>query len=318
MIARFLSTAVLAASVLLTGCLKPGAEAEKKQAEVKGQVFVVQRNGQTVKLGGVDVHYISREVVEAKCRQIGERIPRLLEVAEYQDNLKYVDVKIEAAYREKPSAGVRAFLSSAKDLQSDAWKRFREPQTLADDLALLAFVEENRDSFEDAGFGRNETDRCALASLITLVKDENVITTQTDADGNYSLSVPAPADGYVFAESSRQLGKDDTEIYYWIQPLTVSLTGPLHLSSPNRFNVHMLDEMIRPVPREKKESGALAIEEEYKLRNPYWFAAAENLLKRIKSNESEVKELRDSVYDVEAAIERAKYEEVGDEAGEDE
>lgn len=309
MIQKLSPLVLLAVTLLLVNCSKPQSEAEAppKTAEIKGQVFVIQKNRVNVKMGGVEIHYVPRKAFEERCRWIENCIPRLNRISLYEKELHYVDSVIEEASSGKHAGKIRDLLSSARERQLDAWKRFDEAPGFQDCRLILAARELGRDSFEEAGFGTNDEDHWALSALfIDWLDDHMTASTQTDADGNYSLTVPAAGDGFLFASSSRQLGKDESESYYWIQKVTLPSPGPVHLSTNTNLTRSILHDFIAPSSKPDNAS-VNDIVKEYGLRDLSWFTQAEDLLRQIAENEENVAKRKSQAKKVEDQIEKAKY-----------
>jgi hypothetical protein len=306
---RLSQIALLAASLFLAGCSKPGSDAAGKSRQISGQVFVIQKNRVNVKLGGVEVRFVPREVFQTRCRWIEKNGPKAALISGYEKELRDIDSVIRATETEDHAGKIRRFLSTARDRQNDAWSRFRDNPALESFRLLSSASERSRGSFEEAGF-RESGEQWALSALFSDWLDQHaVVSTQTDADGNYGLSVPAPGDGFVFAQSSRQMTGAEFENYYWIQEVVPSTTGPVHLSTNDVLTPSGLDDLIHPGTRPAPESTKI-IEEEFGLRDLSWFADAETLLRKIATNEDSVAKLKSQFTEVEGEIERTKYREM--------
>lgn len=308
MMGKFFQIALLAVPLLLGACSKPQAEAPPKTAEIKGQVFVAQNDGQNIKLGGVEVRYVPRAEFQKRCRWIAEHGPKASQLANYRSDLQRIDSAIGDIAKEKHAGKMRDFLSSARLLQADARKRLEESPAAKKYQMLLLIREESRKTFEDAGFEREE-DQWALAALFYdwLLKHATVLT-QTDADGYYMLTLPGPADGYVFVQTSRQVGKGKVENYHWIQEVTSSTTGPVHLSNIGLLTPVNLHDFIPAAADAEKPS--IPVTEEFGLRDLSWFKEAGTLLDKIATNERSVAKLKTRIKEVEAEMEAAKYQDM--------
>jgi hypothetical protein len=304
---------LLAAALLLAGCSKPQPEpaSPQKPAEIKGQVLVIQKNRVNVKLGGVDVRYMPREAFEKRCRWIQDSLPKIAQVAGYEQDLQHIDAVLKESSAGKGAGKIRNFLATAKEHQLDAWKQFEENADLEAYRRTLSHSELSRQSFDEAGFGRNEEDQWALSAFFfDFIYGDEVISTQTDADGNYSLSVPAPADGYVFARSSRELGRDESESYYWIEEVLPSTAGPVHLSTNSHLSRSTLRDFVGPSSEPATRSMNDFVKE-YKLPDLSWFAEAETLLRKIEENEDSASKLKSRVEEVEVEMEKTMYMDMG-------
>jgi hypothetical protein len=315
MIQKLSHLALLAAALLLANCSKPGSEAgaTSKPAEIKGQVFVIQTNRVNVKMGGVDIHYVPREDVEKQCRWIKESIPKLSRISRYGEELARIGSVIEAASTRNYSARIRDLLSSAAERQAAASKRFSESPLSSEYRRLLVFTALNQDVYKRAGVGRKDEDQWAVSAFFDeWLSSHATASTQTDADGNYSLILPAAGDGYLFAASSHQVTDDDSEDYYWIQKVSTSSPGPVHLSSNNNLSFLQLTELIGEPPAPDKTS-LNDTAKEYELADLTWFIDAEDLLHQIAENEDSVAKLKLQVKKVESEIENAKFKDMSTE-----
>ena len=312
MIGKLFHAGLLAVALLLASCSKPQSEVEAppKTAEIKGQVFVIQKNRVNVKMGGVEIHYVPREAFEKQCRWIRDSIPKLKRISGYEKELQRIDTVIEETSHGKHAGKIRDLLSSARERQVDAWKRFDENPLLKDYRLLLLDAEEQRDSIEDAGFGRVKEDHWTLTAFFgAWLSSHATASTQTDADGNYSLALPAAGDGLLFAQSSRQLSKDASESYYWIQKVSSSTPGPIHLSSNTTLSPSNLKDFIG-MPPAPDNASMNDLVKEYGLRDLTWFTEAEDLLRQIAEKEDSVAKLKSEAKKVEGEIEKAKYQDM--------
>jgi hypothetical protein len=310
---KLFQIALLAAPLLFTGCSKPqpASASPPKLTEIKGQVFVIQKNRVNVKLGGVEVHYVPRETFEKRCRWIKESLPEITLFASYLKDLQHIDSVIQENSSGKHAGRIRDFLSSTKDRQLDAWKSLNGSPALEDYRSLVTVAELYHDSLEEAGFGRNKEDQWALnAFFFGWAEAHAAISTQTDADGTYILNLPAPGDGFVFAKSSRQLSNDQSESYYWIQEVSPSISGPVHLSTNNQLSPLTLSDFIKPSPEPDATSPSDFVKE-YKLCDLSWFTEAETLLRQIAKNAESVSKLKSKVERAEVEIEKTMYMDMG-------
>jgi hypothetical protein len=302
-----LSKIVLFAAMLgLACCSKPEPATAGKPLTINGQIFVIQKDRVNIKLGGVEVRYVPREAFQTRCRWIEKNGPRAAMIARYEQELRDIDSVIEATSTEDHAGKIRRFLSSARELQNNAWSRFRENPALESYRLLSLAGERKRESFEEAGFPDRE-EQWTLSALFSEWLDRHAaVSTKTDADGNYSLNLPAPGNGFVFAQTSREVSEGKTETYFWIQEVSPSTTGPVHLSTNDVVTPAGLDELIYPGTAPAPAS-MNAVVEEFGLRDLAWFAEAETLLRKIAKNEDSVAKLKSQIKEVEDDIEKTKY-----------
>jgi hypothetical protein len=301
--------AVLAASLFMAACSKPESESAGKPRAIDGQVFVIRKDRVNVKLGGVEIRYVPRDAFEIRCRWIEKNAPKAARIASYEQELRDIDAVIAATATEDHAGKVRRFLSSARERQNDAWNRFRENPALESYRLISLAGERNRKSLEGAGF-QDRGEQWALSALFSEWLDRHaVVSTQTDADGNYHLNLPAPGDGFLFARSSREKGGDDFEDCHWILEVSPSTTGAVHLTTDGAVSSSHLNDLIYPGGTPASAS-MKAVAEEFGLHDPSWFAEAETLLRKIAKNEVSVAKLKSQIKEVEGDIEKTKYREM--------
>lgn len=217
----------------------PAPAAER---EVSGQVFVATKGGNTVKLGDVPVLLFSAEVVAAKLTEV-----RSNSVAGISRAL--------GPLREAEAAQVKT-----KAAREASWKAFTVAHTnfnimrakmTADDFfgSKGARIQTEFDGFQNRHLANKEAD--LRAELVVLDAKTAVLTntptehllkakwptpdfkTTTDADGNFSVRLPAGREFVAVVFASRLVG-DTQERYAWVQ--TVPANVRLLLSNENRFS----------------------------------------------------------------------------------
>jgi hypothetical protein len=307
MIGKLLQIALVTAPLFLGSCSKQEPASAQKPVNVQGQVFVIQKNRVNVKLGGVDIYYVPLEVFRERCHWIAANNAKATLIEDYEKDLRRIDSAIRTAEREKHAGKIHEFLTSARRLQLDAWDRF-EKNPLVKDYQRLSLIEkENREFFEESGFGASQEQQWALSALFfEWLPRCSVVSTQTDADGNYHLVLPAPGNGLLFAQSSRQMGGADFENYFWIQEVSSTTTGPVHLSTNTLLTPAILGGFIHQATAPARTSVKL-VTDEFELRDLSWFTVAEPLLREVAKNEDSVAELKDRIKEVAAEIEETKY-----------
>ena len=307
MIGKLLQITLLAALLLVASCSKPQAASSQKPVNIQGQVFVIQKNRVNVKLGGVEVHYVPLEVFRERCRWIAENNAKAALIEDYERDLRRIDSVTRTAERGNHAGKISEFLTATRRLQVDAWGRFEESPLVKEYQRLSLVEKENREFFEEAGFAGSEEEQWALSALFfEWLPRCAVASTQSDADGNYSLALPAPGNGFVFAQSSRQMAGGKFENYFWIQEVSSTTTGPVHLSTNTVLSPSILSDLIRQAAAPPRTSMKLVVEE-LGLRDLEWFTEAESLLREVAKNENSVAKLKTRIKEVEAEIEETKY-----------
>jgi hypothetical protein len=175
-----------------------------------GQVFVSSRGGENFKLGAVEVALFARDAIDVL-------------LAGLKTN---ADIKIQQ---------LRAPVDSAKTAyeQADAAERAAFDEHLksalnADSERAWNVAKEARDKASDQYFEmRRELNRYYSGAFYFGFLGFPIQTAETDADGKFVIQVPQSGGFVIAAQAKRSVG-DDTEHYYWVQP--ISLEGQQQLT----------------------------------------------------------------------------------------
>jgi hypothetical protein len=157
---------------------------------LSGQVFVSSRGGENFKLGAVEVGLFARDAIDTL-------LPAIKKNADY---------KIEQLRRELAEA------KAAKD-QAEA----NEKAAHGADAFNAVLIAQSRYIEIKA-----KLNFCYSGGFYFALLQSPIRTAETDADGRFLIEVPKTGAFVIAAQAKRSVG-DDTEHYYWLQP--VSLGG---------------------------------------------------------------------------------------------
>lgn len=251
----FKHLAVLALGMMLlvvAGC--------KGDPEVSGQVFVTFQSGQALKLGGIKVMAVPRQSAETQLRpsqeEINERLRDADKLAKSEnpieaERLKVVESEIEAIEKERAQ-----LLQEAKELTEKlrTLSTRYTPEQLAPISSNIASKESRASAIylerdyngkvRELGQLRNSgSARAALlkeASTMASGRQKKfpsswkdvVAQATTDADGRFSMKLPAGQECVLIAETLLSRGTSQ-QLLRWIVPVDSQGARDFHLNSQN-------------------------------------------------------------------------------------
>ena len=166
-----------------------------KATDISGQVFIVTRGAETIKLALVPIAAYKREDVLATVKAVDVEFTKTRE-----KTANFVQV-VHEAYKEVDTARER-FSSEAKYQEANKFS------ALASDLMRLEFSARRRSSFLN-GSG---------IYFEQLERDHRVVTTaKTDAEGKFTMKIPDDGEFALVASAHREV-PDNIELYFWIVP----------------------------------------------------------------------------------------------------
>ena len=190
---------VFAALVFLSGCQSDEGKNEvgvkdeaPQEFEVEGQVFVVTKGRENIKMGLTPIHVVSDQELQKIAVELAEEIQAFR-----------VDGIQRAANREAREKFIRELLAmEGRELAEPALEALREEaaRPIAEDIVENKFL-----VHEDL-----ERSKVLLFSVIPDA------TTKTDADGRFKISVNSKS--WVVAQGQRSVG-EESEDYLWIAPI---------------------------------------------------------------------------------------------------
>ena len=188
------------------------ASCSKKPALIQGQIFVVTKGGENIKMGAIPVRVIPEEAFKEIARSTVTAIER------------------QQALEDEHRASVKVKEQLLKDLDAMKPVGFEAP-------ALLALREEAGN--EEAHQGLQSPDREQwLADFARVLPTTQI---QTDADGRFTAEVNSKV--WLVAGGQRRVGGNNEE-YLWVQayePPEKGMPQPVLIS--NRDNVHFKEEL---------------------------------------------------------------------------
>jgi hypothetical protein len=239
--------ALLLPIVLSVGCggnggQNPGAWSRKPSVELHGDVFIVTRGGENVKLGLVVVrafpestalaHLANRRVEIARGP---ERVDSLVAQVRRETEQARVEVSRTEKYHENLAAKMRGrpFTPKEQSGLDAAWNNY---------LAALRRVEN-----EDLEVRKARGRIAYFGSAAFYLEDLPAPTEEakTDADGKFAIMLPAN-ERYALAATASRLVIDRTEHYYWFVWVTCKPAGEnrIFLSNDNLLTVPSSESLV--------------------------------------------------------------------------
>lgn len=218
-----------------------------REGQLNGEVFIVTKGGQNVRLGLVEVRLIPEKDIKAFVET------------------KQTKAKEEMEKLRPQLAEAKAALETAERVEKEAGRvhdaRFQESVAAAMGKGNYTEASERARAASDAWIKRIRDTGQTRSAYFTLVQRHNYFvsgkyyfeglpggtaTTKTDADGKFSLTLNKKERYAVAAHGSRNIG-DTTEEYYWL--LWVSLQGNdskrLLVSNDTLFEVRHPDGVVQ-------------------------------------------------------------------------
>jgi len=260
-----------------TGCKSTDKKTEEGNAEssvelieIKGQVFVVQQNRQNLKLGAVDIQVFDEHLFmnaaknapngfagaavhgtgSAMLEYLLSRFNELLERASEQKKdsiysgvspvIKLLEQVVEALENRKNiiEASPNYTLSKAYWIRHVA-RRSQFEKTVFD-------KSEKADGVYDTATVQDFYQWCINSLFNDSVNDSSILpiqVAQSDADGKFSLDLPAGRKFVVLVKESRKL-PEGNENYYWIVKVPVDRDRALLLSNTNMLNEERMNPLF--------------------------------------------------------------------------
>jgi hypothetical protein len=183
------------ASILFLGLLLLGSSHGPGTDPIRGQVFIVTKGGENVKLGLVTVALYSESM-------IGQHIEKRNE-----------DARLEAEAAEFELVTARERLATAKILLDEAIKKVARKEgnaTLSiqhhDEVERLQSV---------IRFQESRLREFNTAELYFVAMPRPLATAETDADGDFKILIPRRGKYILAARADRHVS-NDVEIYHWL------------------------------------------------------------------------------------------------------
>jgi hypothetical protein len=190
-----------------------------RKGTLSGQIFIATKGRQNVKLGATLVNLFDRDAVDTLLGGL------YTFVAAKSQRLRLDLTAAEAAERDTKAAAEQAEATVERNQQL-----FEQGSVLSDGGTAINVAREAAAQARDAyGSARNR-----LESLWAQVDYYHsygfyfsyfrspILTAETDADGKFTMQIPRTGE-YIIGAQTDRLVWNETEVYYWLQP--VSLEG---------------------------------------------------------------------------------------------
>lgn len=212
----------------------PSTEAPKPNVNISGQVFVVTQGKENIKLALVEVGAIpEKDITQSIMSKHSTGL-------EQQKELK---TKLESA--KKSANAASASYARAKRKSEEAFRHVLDGgdyvDAVGEELKLEGPAESKNSNYKriKANFDYFDSPNYYFESLPT-----SIAISKTDADGKFSLSLPAGK--YAIAATSSRNVVNHTELYYWLVLVdTSSPNQSLMLSNDNLFETKC-KECVQP------------------------------------------------------------------------
>ena len=211
---------------------------------LNGSIFIVRKNGESTKLGLVNVKLFSEEALS---QRIVTKIPevrdaRLRVKSDIKRELEETCVTLDNIYEATRANDREKSRQAVQQLEQEMKMRAR-------DATLAQFMQNHEQILQAKDFISPES-KMALETKKEAVKTLKLIDSAvpdsfdedypertigyyfndlpleidralTDADGRFTLKIPKPGKFAIFAESSRQIG-NKKETYYWLVSVSMN------------------------------------------------------------------------------------------------
>jgi hypothetical protein len=208
-------------SLSLFGC--------KKETRLSGQIFIVTRGAESIKLGLVDV--------------------RLIEKQQAVDFLKKKQPEIDAQMLTLSSQ----FAKLAEKSQSDytaLQTSLSESQSTEEKATIAKAMIRNTDALKEtlAAFKSLPSE----AMYFEMFSPDTLQKTTTDADGKFQFTYPSNRSFIIFAKAKRMVG-DETENYYWLVNIPSDAGDSRILLSNNNLVFSDPEGFFKKSPQQEKQ-----------------------------------------------------------------
>lgn len=246
------------AAAILTKALDDFEAAEMRAAlgcknsqkgTLSGQIFIATKGRQNVKLGATLVNLFDRGAVDILLDGL------YTFVTAKSQRLRLDLTAAETAERDMKAAAEQADETAKRDQQL-----FEQGFALSDGLTAINIAKQAavqaKDAYESAK-GRVQSLWAEIdyyhsyGFYFSYLLRSPILTAETDADGKFTMQIPITGE-YVIGAQTDRLVWNETEVYYWLQP--VSLEGQqqrvVNLSNNNLYlKLTPTEERARPAER---------------------------------------------------------------------
>jgi hypothetical protein len=174
---------------------------------LSGQVFVSTAGGENFKLGAVQVSLFARDAVDALLTGVKN-------YADYKIQQLSGPVADAKAALDQAEANEKAALDAV--LQTIKARSYSKAADSARDVARQA-ANTAREHYSEINA---QLRLCYSGAFYFAYLQPPIQTVETDADGKFAIEVPRTGTFVIGAKARRSVG-DDTEHYYWLQPVSL-------------------------------------------------------------------------------------------------
>ena len=224
----------------------PRANAPQGANSVNGQIFVTVNTGGTVKFAGLEVLLLDRAETDGQLALARQHIQKGMEENTREMNASREQRKVDLAKAEADLAKARATLQTATvnlaryDAQTRArnLEHFQEMVRLAEIMA--DFCRNTVGASAPSGpvpasfveFVRHRDEIRSLEFLFSRQWRGLVSKASTDADGNFSISIPSSGSFYLAANGVVTSGTGQ-DACFWFVPVQGGQASPIFLNNSN-------------------------------------------------------------------------------------
>jgi hypothetical protein len=301
--------------LLITAWLSASCKSSDSPAEsaarrdISGQIFTIRRDRVNVKLGGVDVYYLSGKTLHDRIEWLGTNLDRMRHLRRYCEELAGIDTWIGAISRERRGSAVfDKFVSDTEGLTAESYRRL-ESNPLVDSLMRIEnFRQANHELFVGTDFEKAMDDQWVLSSLFFDWLEKNSYTSaQTNADGCFKMRIPESTRGFLFARASRALASDSEEHYYWIHEVDGEEGPEIMLTSSSILTRESLDGVLGLAAMTKRSSSDL-IQDEFSLIATNWADDCNFTLRDITTCENKIAAINERIKGLNQQVEQVRQQ----------
>jgi hypothetical protein len=238
----------LAASVFITLlALFAGSSIAQAKRDIEGQVFIVTKGGENVKLGLVPIWVMGESEMKGLAKQAVELADAAaLKKKLVEENKKLQDIE-DKAVKELTESGAQKVKAAASEERQAMAKKFEPFSTAAERGAKLIEKVDNRKEGVDSReiFSTIMLDSGFATKILIGLMAEKEPEVESDADGRFKVSIENDL-GWVIGYGQRTVGKilqtniPNSERYYWVVEFPKK-RSQLFLSS-NNCDIAQIDD----------------------------------------------------------------------------
>jgi len=254
----------LAASVFITLLsLFAGSSIAQAKRDIEGQVFIVTKGGENVKLGLVPIWVIGESEMKGLAKQAVELADAAaLKKKLVEENKKLQEIE-DKAVKELTESGAQKVKAAASEERQAMAKKFEPFSTAAErGVKLIEKVDKQKRGLDFGEvFSRGMLGSEFATKILIGLMAEKESDVESDADGRFKVSVDN-GPGWAIAYGQRTLGKigqtdiQNSELYYWVVELPQK-KSQLFLSS-NNCDIAEAEGKLRLIASETKTSRGIS------------------------------------------------------------